>query len=1072
MKRIFEQKKILVGIICVLFIAVQAQEESTNKNENDNIENNLNNNEHKKGTILSEKSSEDVKDEPILNQDDKMINEKPTAFENENVATVEEKPEEVPFIPEGFLDEKDDDIKPLHLNLVKVVQDNVSGDKASSFSENQNADREDESTSSDIKKDAEKRIIEKEKQADIDEQTELNKQKVQEQQQQENEKQQKLKQQQQKEKQRQQDWENQNKQEHDRIQRQKEQEHLESQKQQEQEQLQKQQEQEQLQRQEEQEQLQKQQEQKQLQRQKVQEQLQKEQEQEQLQKHQEQGQLQKQQEQEQLESQSQQEQEQLQKQQEQEQLESQSQQEQEQLQKQQEQKQLESQKRQEQEQLESQKQHKREQEQLKHEQKLKHEQLQKQQEQKQEREQIAKLKQEQKQKQEQQRKMQQEQKNQQQEQKTNNQQNDPTEAHMSEEQMKTGDSQPKTMPKDTVEVPQHQKETDTLNKEVIPTISTPVDTLKQAEVVDVGEQLYIEAMELLKHGKKDMRRAYKLLASSGELNYTKAWEEIAYPYLLGDYIKRNISLAVDLFHRMAEKGMPAGQQGLGFVYGAGLHVNSSQAKALIYTTFGALGEDTLAQMMLGYRYFTGIGVQQNCESALTYYKKVAKKVSNETKSHGGNAVQRVRLYDELEQPGGTAGQIDEDLLQYYQFLADKGDVQAQVGLGQLYYQGGRGVDIDYEKAFKYFNLAAEAGNGNGLAYLGKMYLESFHVDKDIDKAYKYFKKSADDGNPIGQAGLGMLYLKGDGVKQDYDKAMKHFSEAAEQGWVEGQLQLGNMYYHGLGIKKDFRQAVKYFTFASQSGHVLAFYNLASMHAIGAGVMRSCQTATELFKNVAERGKWSTMFMDAYDAYKAGDLEKALLKYYLLAELGYEVAQSNVAYILDKGDVEMFSANQTYARALLQWSRAAHQGYTVARVKLGDYHYYGLGTNVDYEAAALNYRIASDQQSNPQAMFNLGYMHEQGFGLKKDIHLAKRFYDMAAEASPDAQFPVYMALMKLAFHFSLEWLQMNYRFWDRFDTDQVWVKTVQYLGPEWDVYIISLLAGLLVILLLFRRAMTN
>ena len=43
-----------------------------------------------------------------------------------------------------------------------------------------------------------------------------------------------------------------------------------------------------------------------------------------------------------------------------------------------------------------------------------------------------------------------------------------------------------------------------------------------------------------------------------------------------------------------------------------------------------------------------------------------------------------------------------------------------------------------------------------------------------------------------------------------------------------------------------------------------------------------------------------MFMDAYDAYKSGDLETALLKYYLLAELGYEVAQSNVAYILDRG----------------------------------------------------------------------------------------------------------------------------------------------------------------------------
>ena len=29
--------------------------------------------------------------------------------------------------------------------------------------------------------------------------------------------------------------------------------------------------------------------------------------------------------------------------------------------------------------------------------------------------------------------------------------------------------------------------------------------------------------------------------------------------------------------------------------------------------------------------------------------------------------------------------------------------------------------------------------------------------------------------------------------------------------------------------------------------------------------------------------------------------------------------------------------------------------------------------------------------------------------------------MAAEASPDAQFPVYLALVKLAFEFSVEWL---------------------------------------------------
>lgn len=67
---------------------------------------------------------------------------------------------------------------------------------------------------------------------------------------------------------------------------------------------------------------------------------------------------------------------------------------------------------------------------------------------------------------------------------------------------------------------------------------------------------------------------------------------------------------------------------------------------------------------------------------------------------------------------------------------------------------------------------------------------------------------------------------------------------------------------------------------------------------------------------------------------------------------------------------------------MYWGRAAGQGYSAAIVKLGDYHYYGLGTPVDYEVAAMHYRLASDQQHNAQAMFNLGYMHEQGLGMTK------------------------------------------------------------------------------------------
>ena len=69
---------------------------------------------------------------------------------------------------------------------------------------------------------------------------------------------------------------------------------------------------------------------------------------------------------------------------------------------------------------------------------------------------------------------------------------------------------------------------------------------------------------------------------------------------------------------------------------------------------------------------------------------------------------------------------------------------------------------------------------------------------------------------------------------------------------------------------------------------------------------------------------------------------------------------------------------------------------------------------------MHYRLASEQQHNAQAMFNLAYMHERGLGMRQDIHLAKRFYDMAAQTSPDAQAPVFLALSKLAVLFFFEW----------------------------------------------------
>lgn len=173
---------------------------------------------------------------------------------------------------------------------------------------------------------------------------------------------------------------------------------------------------------------------------------------------------------------------------------------------------------------------------------------------------------------------------------------------------------------------------------------------------------------------------------------------------------------------------------MGFLYATGIgSVNASQGKALLHYTVAALGGDVRAQMVMGYRHWAGVTTPASCERALDFYRKVAKKVAEEVSLSGGPVVQRVRLLDEHENPGYTSGIFDQDLIEYYQLLAKKGDTQAQVGLGQLHYQGGRGVPLDHERAVQYFQHAADAGNPVAMAFLGKVKMLSDIVAIVISK---------------------------------------------------------------------------------------------------------------------------------------------------------------------------------------------------------------------------------------------------------------------------------------------------------------------------------------------------
>lgn len=79
-------------------------------------------------------------------------------------------------------------------------------------------------------------------------------------------------------------------------------------------------------------------------------------------------------------------------------------------------------------------------------------------------------------------------------------------------------------------------------------------------------------------------------------------------------------------------------------------------------------------------------------------------------------------------------------------------------------------------------------------------------------------------------------------------------------------------------------------------------------------------------------------------YDEGDIESSLMTYTFLAELGMEVAQSNAAFLLEQGflellqlkcihyinswladDINLVNKDEALKRALTYWNRAAAQG---------------------------------------------------------------------------------------------------------------------------------------------------
>jgi SEL1 protein len=241
----------------------------------------------------------------------------------------------------------------------------------------------------------------------------------------------------------------------------------------------------------------------------------------------------------------------------------------------------------------------------------------------------------------------------------------------------------------------------------------------------------------------------------------------------------------------------------------------------------------------------------------------------------------------------------------------------------------------------------------------------------------------------------------------------------------------------------------------------------------------CRLAVAGYKHAVERGDWADpLFARAERAWDKGERERALSLWAMAGERGYEAAQNNVAWLLDRDKrslhlgalEEQPEADEAREAArdrlaLIHWTRSAAQDNVDALVKVGDYYFKGIGithgaldveqaggasvTRADgaaapsasgsagaatpqrssrsepaYDKAAACYAAAADRQVSALAYWNMGFLYESGLGVPQhDYALAKRYYDMAVEINHEAYLPVLLSLAKL--HLRAIWATLRH-----------------------------------------------
>lgn len=252
-------------------------------------------------------------------------------------------------------------------------------------------------------------------------------------------------------------------------------------------------------------------------------------------------------------------------------------------------------------------------------------------------------------------------------------------------------------------------------------------------------------------------------------------------------VKPDPKAAVAQFEELAKANNPIGLRKMGGVYEQGIDgvVKKDFQKAVENYVKAAQANDALAQFRLGSMYDSGVQLDPKS--------------------------------DKIEVAPNAAA-----ALSYYKLATQNGMAIAGYNVG-IFYEQGRAVDRDLQKAFAYHMQAAQAGVNVAMQKIGDYYLNGAGTTKDPVAAAGWYARSANAGLPEGWLSYGVVtesglvdkenpfYAAADCYKNAYRGAAVLNAAAKEAGRDSAQsdavalaayLRLGSLFARGVFVPKN------------------------------------------------------------------------------------------------------------------------------------------------------------------------------------------------------------------------------------------------------------------------------